>query len=235
MTIAAMRVAILDIDGTLHPGSLGLRLLDALVARSLGNLGHARAVAEAIARYRVGAITHPEMVRAATDAYARAVAGLRQIELEAVAAEVWEQERERLFPFARPLVHLLRGAGLTPFVISSSPDEIVRLLARDFSISYSRSSCFEVNDGVYTGVCDRMPALVGKARLLSDCFPSDALDLASSFAIGNSPADADVLSLVGHPVAFEPEPTLAALAVERTWLIADRATILGHVAKLFGG
>lgn len=234
MTAFPVRVAILDIDGTLYPGSLGLRMLETLLARSLGDGGRARAVFEAIARYRAGTIAYPEMVRAATAAYASAVAGLRQTELAAVAAEVWEQEREKLFPFARPMVQMLLRAGFSPFVISSSPDEIVGLLANDLGKLPHCASRFQANDGVYTGICDRMPAEVGKERLLREQFSSGSLDLARSFAIGNSPADAEVLSCVGHPVAFEPEPVLAALAAERGWPVADRGNLLRHVAKLVG-
>jgi phosphoserine phosphatase len=229
-----VRVAILDIDGTLHPGSLGLRMLESLVARSLGDGGQAEAVFAAIARYRAGALAYPEMVRAATAAYASAVAGLRQTELRAIAAEVWEQEREKLFPFARPMVQGLLRAGFSPFVISSSPEEIVSLLADDLGKLAFSASRFQARDGVYTGACDRMPAEVGKERLLREQFSSGSLDLARSFAIGNSPADADVLSCVGHPVAFEPEPTLAALAAERGWFIADRSTLLRHVTEIVG-
>jgi phosphoserine phosphatase len=79
-----------------------------------------------------------------------------------------------------------------------------------------------------------MPAEVGKERLLREQFSSGSLDLARSFAIGNSPADADVLSCVGHPVAFEPEPMLAALAAERGWFIADRSTLLRHITEIVG-
>jgi phosphoserine phosphatase len=227
-----VRVAILDIDGTLHPGSLGLRMLEALVARSLGHREQAQSVFAAIARYRAGALAYPEMVRAATAAYAAAVAGLRRTELLAVAAEVWAEERDKLFPFARPMVQRLLLAGFSPFVLSSSPEEIVSLLADDFGKLACCASRFHAKDGVYTGACDRMPADVGKERLLRERFPSSSLDLARSFAIGNSPADAGVLSCVGYPVAFEPEPVLAALAVERGWLIADRDTILRHVTEI---
>ena len=138
-----VRVAILDIDGTLHPGSPGLQMLEALVARSLGDREQAQAVFEAIARYRAGVLAYPEMVRAATTAYASAVAGLRQTELLAVAAEVWAQEREKLFPFARPMVQRLLRTGFSPFVISSSPEEIVSLLADDFGKLACCASRFE--------------------------------------------------------------------------------------------
>src|SRR4029453_3344520 len=75
-TMLPVRSAILDIDGTLHPGSLGLRMLESLGARSLGDGGQAQAVFDAIAQYRAGALAYPEMVRAATAAYASAVAAL---------------------------------------------------------------------------------------------------------------------------------------------------------------
>jgi phosphoserine phosphatase len=56
--------------------------------------------------------------------------------------------------------------------------------------------------------------------------------LQDSLAIGDSLTDSVLLELVGGPIAFEPDPALRSLALDRGWTIADRDTILDSVRAL---
>ena len=53
-----------------------------------------------------------------------------------------------------------------------------------------------------------------------------------SLAVGNSPADICLLARVGHPIAFEPDPSLRREAVRRGWEITDRITLLPRLLAL---
>jgi phosphoserine phosphatase len=230
-----VRVAILDVDGTLFPGSIGLCLLDAIVKRGMCDAARADAVYESVARHRKGVTSYDEMARTATAAYASLLRGLPQAAVTSVAAEVWSQERERLFPFVRPLIRVLSSAGFVPMVMSSSPSEIIAWLAADLGVENYRGAQFTAVDGLFVGSTDvTLGESDSKLRLLKASFPEGSLDLDGSFAMGNSPNDIGLLSRVGHPVAFEPDLPVRALAAERGWFVGDRHTILDHVTTIAG-
>lgn len=231
-----MRVAVLDVDGTLFPGSVGLCMLDALARRGICDSRQVEAVLEPVSRYRAGSISYEEMAHTATVAYAVAISGLGRAAVAAIADEVWREERGRLFHFVRPLLTALSGAGFSPVLLSAGPSEIIACIAADLGVPDYHGSRFATVDGVFVGSCEIMPGEAGgKVRLLESTFPRCSVDLTGSFAMGNSSNDIGVLSQVGHPVAFEPEPELRLVAAERGWFIADRSTILRHVAELTGG
>jgi phosphoserine phosphatase len=72
--------------------------------------------------------------------------------------------------------------------------------------------------GVCTGALTGPP--IGdeqKARLLRSYAAEHGIDLAQSFAYGNSLGDAPMLACVGHAVAVNPDRRLRALAAARGW------------------
>ena len=220
-------VAVLDVDGTLIPGSLGLRLIDRLRVEGLGAPSAMARLTATMRGYRGGRITYQEMVEAGTDAYSAAICGLAESVVEELAASVWAEVRGELFPFARPMIERLRERGLRPVIISSSPAIIVRQLGNALAVPDAAGSSFTITDGVYSGGCRRMPGRPGgKLRALEE-MSDDALDLGGSFALGNAFSDVCVLAAVGKPLAFEPSAELDAIARHRGWAIADRQNMLG--------
>ena len=226
-----MRIAVLDIDGTMIPGSLGLGLLDRLRSWGLGAPEHIDAIFAEIRRQRGGVISYNDMVAETTRRFAAAIRGIPTSTVAEVAAEVWSGRRGALFPFVRPMVEMIRARGLRPVIVSSSPREIVRCLAAELGVGDAAGSIFGVEDGVYTGTCELMPGrpqgkMAALRRLLGVDALAGAVDLAGSMALGNALSDACVLEVVGTPIAFEPVPELRALAISRGWTISDRARLL---------
>jgi fatty acyl-CoA reductase len=72
--------------------------------------------------------------------------------------------------------------------------------------------------GICTGALTGPPiGDVQKARLLRGYAAEHGIDLAKSFAYGNSVGDAPMLACVGHGVAVNPDRRLRALAAARGW------------------
>ncbi|MEZ4385357.1 MAG: haloacid dehalogenase-like hydrolase [Nannocystaceae bacterium] len=228
----------LDIDGTMIPGSLGLGLLARLRSWGLGAPEHIDAIFAEIERQRGGAISYNDMVAETTRRFAAAIRGISTSSVDEVAAEVWAERRADLFPFVRPMVARLLASGLRPVIISSSPRAIVRHLAADLGVDDVAGSLFRVDDGRYDGTCELMPGRPqGKVTALQRTLCVDtlaALDLPGSLALGNALSDACVLEIVGAPIAFEPVPELRELAAARGWTISDRARLLDDLDRLLG-
>lgn len=101
-------------------------------------------------------------------------------------------------------------------------------------------------DGILTGYADGKTLWRnGKAEAVRE-FAADSMDLAHSYAYADSTADLPLLSLVGHPVAVNPDEQLSTVAAERDWPTlrfrprlaarpADYARTTAGFAGLLGG
>jgi phosphoserine phosphatase len=92
---------------------------------------------------------------------------------------------------------------------------LARVLAFDGAVG---SQFSEVQDGVYTG----RPAglfVYGneKALAIQRLAELEGLELAQCYAYSDSASDLPMLRLVGHPVAVNPDSTLAKAAREERW------------------
>ena len=80
----------------------------------------------------------------------------------------------------------------------------------------------EIVDGVYTG---RLAAPFcygeGKAEVVRKLVADRGYDLAQSYAYADSASDLPIMSLVGHPVAVNPDRSLEAVAHRRGWPVVE--------------
>lgn len=229
------RIAVLDLDGTLAEGSLAAPFVESLIAGGVCEPAAGRAALAAIAGYHDedsdpgGAAAHAHAPAAAAfyAHFARALEGADRSEVERAAEAAWPAARKRILPFADELVRLLHAAGLRTVLISGSPYEIVRRAAAELGIGEAHGMRAEFRRGRCTGALTATPALPGgKRAALRTATKGSPVDRRSSFAIGNSPSDAEVFEQVGLAIAFEPDPVLRGWAMDRDWITADRQNVL---------
>jgi phosphoserine phosphatase len=97
---------------------------------------------------------------------------------------------------------------------------MARMLSLVLSFDGGVGSHSEVLDGVYTG---REGGLFtyreGKAQAIRELAAAEGFDLAQCYAYSDSESDLPMLRAVGHPVAVNPDTTLARVAREEGWEI----------------
>ncbi|MFD7732221.1 HAD family hydrolase [Kitasatospora phosalacinea] len=225
-------VAVLDMDGTLLPGTLGTDYLDALLAVGLADRTSARAAIDAVARYRDGQLALADAAPQIYGHYARALRGTPVGAAHEVAFRVWQRARPRLFPFVADLLDALAAAGYRTVLISGSPHEVIEHAAADLDVHAAQGVVADHDGHHHTGTLSLVPGLPGgkhrALRALVRQLPATPgkSDRKKWFAIGNSSSDAEVLTQVGRPLAFEPDPQLAHLAALHAWPVADRDNLL---------
>lgn len=229
------RAAILDVDGTLYPGALGVDLLSALAEAGTCDRAAAQRVFGVLGEYRAGVIDFRTMAQRAYEAYAIALTGRRVDEVAEVARALWATRREQLFAFVPELLACVREHGFVPMLISGSPIEMVELVAGELGIEAAHGAVFTRVDGRYSGRVDLGSGLPGeKLRIFTrvNAAASQPLALAHSFAIGDSLTDAVLFERVACPLVFEPDAELAELAAARGWTVATRDDVIAHVRAL---
>ena len=227
------KIAVLDVDGTLLPGALGVELLQVLMRRQLCDLNAARRVLETLASFRVGEIDFETMATQAYADFALALAGRSCERVESVARELWTERRAALFGFVPRLLELLRGQGYHTMLISGSPIEMVALVAETLDIPEAHGALFCRSEGRYEGRVELSSGMPGrKAEIFAAATASRQLQHARCFAMGDTLTDVSLFERVGLPLAFEPSAELEELARARGWAIASRVDVVARARDL---
>jgi HAD superfamily hydrolase (TIGR01490 family) len=122
---------------------------------------------------------------------------------------------------ALDLMELHRSERRRIYIVSSSPEEVVRPLARHFGVSGVIATRAKVVDGRYTGELAFYCAGEGKADAVRALADRVGIDLEGSYAYSDSVSDLPMLTAVGHPVAVNPDRELRREAEQRGWDIRE--------------
>jgi HAD superfamily hydrolase (TIGR01490 family) len=119
---------------------------------------------------------------------------------------------------ALDLIELHRSEGRRIYIVSSSPEEVVRPLARHFGVSGVIATRAEVGpDNRYTGALEFYAYGQRKAEAIRELADRVGLELSGSYAYSDSATDIPMLGAVGHPVAVNPDRELRQHADEQGW------------------
>jgi HAD superfamily hydrolase (TIGR01490 family) len=125
-----------------------------------------------------------------------------------------------IFAEARDLIDEHRAAGRLVVIISSAPMEVVEPLARYLGAHEAIGTRARIDDnGKYSGELEFYAYGEHKADAVNDFAKRNEIDLENSYAYSDSITDVPMLSLVGNPVAVNPDRELAKVAREREWPI----------------
>ena len=113
-------------------------------------------------------------------------------------------------------------AGHEVWLITATPIEIGELIARRLGATGALGTVAAHKDGFYTGelVGDMMHG-AAKERGVRKLAAEHGINLAASYAYGDSNNDLAILSAVGNPCAINPEPRLRKHAIASDWPIRD--------------
>ncbi len=134
------------------------------------------------------------------------------------AAEV----RKSLYQEAVDLIEMHRREGHILAVLSNSPEFFVKPLAANLGIPHTICSRLETADGSYTGkVIKPLCYGQGKRDYAIQWAAANNIDLSASFFYTDSHFDLEVMQIIGHPVATNPDFKLRREARRNGWEIRD--------------
>ncbi len=149
--------------------------------------------------------------------------GWKRTEIEHLVEEViLEVIDPYVYQEALDLMELHRSEGRGIYIVSSSPEEIVRPLARHFGVAGVIATRAHVGiDGCYTGELAFYSYGESKAQAIRELAERVGVDLEGSYAYSDSTTDIPMLSVVGNPVAVNPDRELRRHAEDHAWQIRD--------------
>jgi HAD superfamily hydrolase (TIGR01490 family) len=114
-----------------------------------------------------------------------------------------------------------RQAGHQVILVTGAPDFLIDPLAKFLGVTTVFAAKPEQRHSVYTGaLIPPLPYGHGKRELILAHAREMGLDLAGSYAYGDSPGDHDLLELVGHPLVVNPIRGMARTAQRLGWPVA---------------
>lgn len=140
-------------------------------------------------------------------------------EVEAVIQEALQEVVDPyIYQEALDLIALHKALGRRVFIVSSSPEGVVRPLAERLGIEDVIATRAEVVDGKFTGNLEFYCYREKKAEAMRAL---QGIDLEGSYAYSDSITDVPMLEAVGNPVAVNPDRELRKIAQQRGWKIRD--------------
>lgn len=147
------------------------------------------------------------------------LAGKRPADIESYAREFCQAEMiGKVSSQGRAKLDGHRQAGHQVILVTGAPDFLIEPLAKFLDVATVFAAKPEQRDSVYTGaLIPPLPYGHGKRELILAHAREMNLDLAGSYAYGDSPGDHDLLELVGHPLVVNPIRGMARTAQRLGW------------------
>lgn len=221
-----MQLVICDFDGTIYLDETPRLFLNVL-ARHPGKRNQVKAFYLSMSwlylLYKLG-LCRELMRRRTVDSIAGILKGLTQTELSEIFDTCVMVAQKKFNPeiIRRIENHLQSGAEV--LLLSGAFSPFLAAVAEKFTIKYWLGTELELKNGRVTGQVLSFISGAEKVAKLKEFLQAKEkagikFDLNDSYAYADDFNDLPVLSLVGHPVAVNPDPKLYKVAVKNRWEI----------------
>jgi len=168
----------------------------------------------------------------ATDLYSRNVfnqfffqsyKGESEDRLRYFSEELFEDVlKPAIFDGTRELIAQSKKIGQKQIVITGALDFTIEKLVDYLEIDEYKANRLEFVNGYATGrILPPVMASATKAKWMREYAEKNNINLSESYAYSDSISDLPMLSIVGHPVAVNPDFRLKQTAIQHDWAILD--------------
>jgi HAD superfamily hydrolase (TIGR01490 family) len=215
--------AFFDIDNTFVRGASIFYLARGLARRGFFTRRDVLSFIEQQVRFRFVGSEDANDMASAMDAALGFVAGHEVDEVVRLGEEIFHETIvNKLYPGTIALAQQHLDAGQRVYLVSAAPVELARIIAGNVGLTGALGTVSEIEDGRYTGRLVGSP-LHGpaKAEAVRALAAREGLDLARCAAYSDSSNDIPMLTIVGHPVAVNPDFALRSHARAMGWETRD--------------
>ncbi|MEK9180755.1 MAG: HAD family phosphatase [Patescibacteria group bacterium] len=219
--IAKKKLAIFDIDGTIFRSSLLIQLIEGLVSAGIFPRQAQKEVARDYLAWLNRRGSYENYLKQVIDIHLKYLAGAWEKDVLKVTREVVAFQKDRVYRYTRRLIGILKKQNFFLLAISGSPVYIVEKFAGQLGFDAFYGTIYEVSAGRFTGKRLNADSFADKKTVIKNFIAEKKLDvdLKKSVAVGDTESDISMLSLVGQPIAFNPNRVLADHARKRGWKI----------------
>lgn len=218
--------AFFDVDNTMMVGASIFHFARGLAARKFFTTSDLAGFAWQQLKFRIGGREDKGGIAGHRDTALSFVAGRPVDEVVELGEDIYDElMADRIWAGTRALAQMHLDAGQRVWLVTATPVELARIIARRLGLTGALGTVAESVDGLYTG------RLVGeilhgpaKAHAVRALAAAEGLDLRRCTAYSDSVNDVPMLSAVGTAVAVNPDSELRDVAKARSWQIRDFRT-----------
>lgn len=221
----AEAAAFFDVDNTMVVGASIFHFAKGLAARKYFSTKDLRRFVWQQVKFRAGGEGAEDIARARESALAF-VAGKPVAEIVAMSEEIYDEViAAKVYSGTRALAQLHLDAGERVWLVTATPEDLAKIIATRLGLTGAIGTRAEEQDGLFTGrLIGELLHGEAKAAAVRDLAVREGLELAQCAAYSDSINDIPMLSLVGRPVAVNPDSALRNEARRRGWEIRDFRT-----------
>lgn len=157
---------------------------------------------------------------------------LRISDYEIAANLVIEKRAENIYVYTRDLLKKLKSEGYFLLAISGSQHALVEPFAQKYGFDAWIGQEWEKDQNLEYFTGKRTHTHTGKEKILQTFMDKHDLTMKDSYAVGDSGGDIGILSIVDHPIAFNPTYDLLEVAMEKGWkIVIERKNASFELAK----
>jgi HAD superfamily hydrolase (TIGR01490 family) len=228
------KLAVFDIDGTIFRSSLVIELSHALVKDGVFPKKAKTEIAKEYLAWLDRKGSYQAYIDKVVKIYVKYIAGKNYAKVKKVAEQVIAFQKDRVYRFTRDLIKKLKKQNYFLVAISGSPAYIVGPYAKAIGFNLFFGTRLEVKNEKFTGKVgdagnlDSAHDKAGIIRVILKKYPS--INLKKSLAVGDTESDIPMLSLVGQPIAFNPNFGLVRVAKAKKWqVVVERKDVVYNV------
>jgi HAD superfamily hydrolase (TIGR01490 family) len=217
--------AFFDVDNTMMMGASLFWFARGLAARKYFTTRDLVSFIWQQAKFRIAG-NEPDDVHTIQDNALSFVAGRPVAEIVQASEEIYDElMADRIWSGTRVLAQQHLDAGQRVWLVTATPVELARIIARRLGLTGALGTVAEVRQGRYTGrLVGELMHGEAKAEAVRALAEREGLDLTRCTAYSDSANDLPMLTLVGTAIAVNPDTELRAVARARGWQIRDFRT-----------
>lgn len=225
------KIAIFDIDGTVFRSSLALELIERLIERGVFPQEEKASYEEEYNRWVERRGDYKSYIDKVASVFHRRIKGVPYQVVADIAGEIIEEQRHHVYRYTRDLVHELKRKGFYLLAISRSPKFIVDGFAHEAGFDKSYGMFFTSGaSGNFTGEVEDKDIIENKSAIVQRVVRKENLTLEGSIGVGDTEYDIQMLEMVEHPIAFNPNRELYTHAKRRGWkIVVERKDVIYEI------
>jgi len=228
------KFAVFDIDGTIFHWQFFHELFDELVEAHVIDPVIAGPVLDNRKKWRHGIVNWSEYETSLVHALNDGIVGIDKSLLEEISDRIVNVKGKVLYHYTRDLLKELQAHGYTTIVISGSQQTLVERFAKTYNIDIALGLDYQFTGNKLVAI--KREVYGQKDILLKQVVAEHNLDWTDSYAVGDTYGDGAMLELVDHPIAFNPDAKLLAVAKEKGWkIVIERKSISYTLEKSSDG
>jgi HAD superfamily hydrolase (TIGR01490 family) len=218
--------AFFDVDNTMMMGASLFWFARGLASRKYFTMRDLAQFVWQQAKFRIAGNESADDMHTIRDNALSFVAGRPVAEIVQAGEEIYDElMADRIWAGTRALAQKHLDAGQRVWLVTATPVELARIIARRLGLTGALGTVAEVKGGKYTGrLVGELMHGEAKAEAVRALAEREGLDLERCTAYSDSSNDLPMLTLVGTAIAVNPDTELRAVARSRGWQVRDFRT-----------